>query len=241
MRIRPQNGLGDAVFAIPFVAAHVLCKVKVTVETKHGEVFKPFGEWVEIVPLTKDMTVKELRYRQYGDPYFSRYFPETAPTTFGAALMFARDLYGHYVGDHWPKDGLQLIDYAIYAPPRAAARHKNFQLPEYLFQCSPDVDYAKQMLPKDQVICYVGQDEKFNPEVAIPRGKSGPNFFNFIDSLTLWELFALISGARTVVSQISAITAIAGLFDVPTIYLKGRAETDEQHSRHVAGVQWRVK
>jgi hypothetical protein len=187
MRIRPQNGLGDAVFAIPFVAAHVLCKVKVTVETKHGEVFKPFGDWVTIEPISKDTTVKELRYRQYGDPYFSRYFPKTAPTTFGAALRFSRDLYWNFADQHAHPD-LPRDLYCVYAPPRAAARHKHFQMPEYTFQVAPTISEVCAKMPEGVKLVLVGQNEKFDPEYPFVPNTVSPNWVNFIDRLDLWQV-----------------------------------------------------
>lgn len=243
MKLRPQSGLGDAVFTIPAVAACVMNGVPVTVATEHGDVFRPFGNRVEIEPVKAEQPgFTDLRYRRYGPPYFSTYYPANAPASFGAALSFARDRYSTEADRHWRESEFPEVPYCVYGPPRAAARHKHFNLPEYQFMCAPDFDDAMSKIPAGKFLCLVGKDEKFAPPfLQQVDNKVELDTPNFIDRLSLWELFAMVSRADAVISQISALTAIAGLFDVPCVYLKGRAETDDQHVKHVAGVLWEKK
>jgi hypothetical protein len=48
----------------------------------------------------------------------------------------------------------------------------------------------------------------------------------------------LIKNAEMVISQIGAITTLAGLFEKPTMFLPAAKETEEQHRKHIDGVVW---
>jgi ADP-heptose:LPS heptosyltransferase len=63
-------------------------------------------------------------------------------------------------------------------------------------------------------------------------------FYDYRDKLNFIELCNIIANASLVISQVSAITALAGLYGIPTHFLKAASETEEQHEKHIAGIVW---
>jgi len=180
---------------------------------------------------------KYLRYDRYGSvPYWIRYYDHVYPhTDYFGAVRNVRERYSNFLENFRHEESyiewfqnLEIDKYIIFAPPRAAARHKGFPDP---FQCTPDPEYAlSAALASGLPVIMVGNDDLYDFPI-VPD-----NFIDARNQLNFWQLCELIKNAEQVVSQIGAITCIAGLFGKPTKFLPSRYETRDQQDLHIAGV-----
>ena len=240
VRLQPQSGLGDLIQLLPTIETAIERGIKIIVATNHGYVLKPYGNTVETVPVEsvpKDDWFKpvpidgfmQLKYTRYGqDTYADRYYKTVFPDgDYVLSVDAARARYEVAATERLP-----FRQYVVFAPPRAAERHKKSISP---FQCAPDWNFALSRARDLSVtLLTVGQDDLYEP---IPEGTLS-EFLDLRDCLTFWELCAVIMRAARVVSQIGAITTLAGLYGVPTDFLPARTECEEHHNKHVAGVVW---
>ena len=235
MNIQPQSGLGDLLYTLPLL--HALSKNEnVTVATNHPYVLERLSEHVKIsvcpvqfgaggFPVLND-TFTHLRYDKGGAHYFEKYYTPFTSIPLEESVKAAREIY--------TRDRTRLVDipYTVYAPPRAACRHKektNFEK----FVCSPDPDYADKIIKSyNSPVVIVGNDDVYN-NFVMPD-----NAIDLRDNLNFESLCDIIYYADVVVSQASAITALSGLFAIPTRFLKAASETDESHKNHIASVVW---
>lgn len=236
MIIQPQSGLGDLVFALPQIYAHLAHGDEVTVATNHTAALFGLSSPIKTVPVEKDKTTaklipgaKYLRYEKYRKPFFSSYYYDTR-LDLDQAIKEVRLLYRIRTPERTGSP------YVLYAPPRAAHRHK--ALGKAAFQCAPSVKDSENVLQqtctKWQAYANVLQCED---DIYAP-GFSFDNYYTITRCFGIPALFETIANACAVVSQISAITAIAGLYGVPCEYLKAESESENLHTAHVAGVYW---
>jgi hypothetical protein len=237
MKIQPQSGLGDLIFSLPIIYDILSRGEEVRVATNHEYVCNPLsGYWglsfesVEFgpggFPIIKD-GFTHLRYDRYGAHYFDRYYSPYGKLPLRESIRRVRETY--FDGRKSTID----TEYAVYAPPRSARRHVNRKESE-VFSCTPDPAYAKRIIDSyNMPMAMVGQDEVYAPITCMPK-----QFYDYRDKLSFDELCDLISYSSLVISQSSAITALAGLFGVPTHFLKAASETEEQHEKHINGVVW---
>jgi ADP-heptose:LPS heptosyltransferase len=127
------------------------------------------------------------------------------------------------------------FDYAVYAPPRAARRHARLDVKQSeVYSCTPDSIYAKHIIDSYNMPMFiVGKNELYSPIICMPE-----KFVDYRDKLEFDQLCEVIAHASIVISQVSAITALAGFFGIPTHFLKAASETEEQHEKHIGGVVW---
>ena len=226
VKIQPQSGLGDLVNALPLI--EYLDGAEVA--TNYAEALAPFQN-VEVVPVEFNGIkpilrdgFRHLKYRKYSEGGFrDEYFPFEGFEIYANIVreryraFYRREEVGH--------------DFVVFAPPRAAARHKN----KGSFECAPDVDLAYEYVRSlDMPVFLVGNNDLYPDHIP----KAGRDVFDLRDETTFPELCWLIMSAERVVSQVSAITTLAGLFGTPTKFLKAASETIEEHEKHVAGVVW---
>jgi len=234
--IQPQSGLGDLVFALPQIYAHLAHGEEVTVATNHTAALFGLSSPVKTVTVEKDKTTaklipgaKYLRYEKYRKPFFSSYYYDTR-LDLETAIKEVRLLYRLRTTE---RTG---VPYVLYAPPRAAHRHKAHG--KAAFQCSPNVKDSEAILQETcknwnaAVNVLKCEDDIYAPGVSFEKYRAVTRCFS------IPALFETIANASAVVSQISAITAIAGLYGVPCEYLKAESESENLHTAHVAGVYW---
>lgn len=209
---------------------------EVIVATNHAYALEPYGDEVKTIPVEFNGIIPILhegfehyKYNRYHekDTYGSIYFGVNhySYTKF-AALAGIR--YRDYLKN---SKAVPLEKYVVFAPPRAACRHKD---KKYAFECAPDVketfDYINGF---DCPVILVGKNDVYTP---FPRIE--PLVYDFRDKTDFKELCAIIAGADVVVSQVSAITTLAGLYARKTKFLPAAVETRIQHDLHVNGVKW---
>jgi hypothetical protein len=231
MKIQPQSGLGDLLFALPLIYDLSL-RGTVEVATNHGYALRKLNIGIETTPVEMgngnipiiNPEFTHLRYDLYGAHYFETYYNE-ADTPLIKTVEKIRKKY--------QRNTKSLISgkYAVYALPRAANRHI---LKDTKYSCTPDPIYAyKTILSYDMPVVLVGKDEILPPITCMP--KHIIDLRNLLDFESLWSV---ISNCTCVISQISAITTLAGLYGKPTHFLKAASETEEQHEKHICGVIW---
>lgn len=237
MKIQPQSGLGDLLFTFPLIESLLNKGEQVTIATNHSYALNhyhaQFGYQLQTVPVEftgpvpklKDGFTK-LKYSRYKAHYFDSYYTGQTMSIHEAIFNAKSKLIANAESNAWRFAGRP---YCVYAMPRAANRHKS----AHNFSCAPDVDYAgRRVLMSGLPIVTVGQNEVFC------ENQTQYGDFNLIDRLSFYELISVVMNAQRVVSQISAITALAGLLDVETDFLPARNETPALHAAHVAGVVW---
>lgn len=235
IRIQPQSGLGDLINALPYIEFLVQKGDRVIVATNHAYALEPYGGNVTTVPVEFNGSIpiirkgfehyKYNRYHEkdtYGNIYFGINHYSYEKYSALAEIRY-REEYDSYDNSY--------NKYIIFAPPRAAYRHKERNTK---FECAPDiVETFEFMNGFDSPVIIVGKNDVYMtfPVLASPT-------FDLRNKTDFKELCMLIAGARMVVSQVSAITTLAGLFSRPTKFLKAALETDIQHNLHVNGVKW---
>lgn len=235
-KIQPQSGLGDLIQTLPTIYA---LAPNVTVATNHARALAPLSCDAVGVPFENGRPVtvegfRQLRYNRYGErSYKDNYFAfdpdakEVIDRLFADNVSEVRIAYQRYYMSAKEKPD----NYIVLAPPRAAARHRGKANP---FECAPAPDAALEYLKDDvRPVVIVGLDDVY-PELPELHGE----VYDMRNKTNFTELCALIMHADAVVSQVSAVTSLAGLFGIPTKFLKAANETEEQHRAHVRGVIW---
>lgn len=227
IKIQPQSGLGDLINALPLI--EYLGGAEVA--TNHHYALEPFVSMVDFVPVEMNGSkpvirdgFRHLKYRRYGaSRYRDEYFHAEGYEIYANCVRERyKAFYKREEVDH---------NFVVFAPPRAAARHKK----KGSFECAPDVDSAYDYVRSlDMPLFLVGNNDLYPDHLP----KAGRDVFDLRDETTFPELCWLIMSADRVVSQVSAISTLAGLFGKPTKFLKAASETVEEHKKHVAGVVW---
>lgn len=242
IKLQPQSGLGDLIFALPLIEKLVSEGQEVTVATNHGYALAPFGPAVQTVPVEFEHRLPiiqhdahHLKYNRYGvhyfTPYFEAFYPD-APLTFRMSVAKVRERFinaGRLLGQ------LGAQRYFVFAPARAAQRHKHLPQP---FECAPMRETIAAALERARATGLPGVTVGQNEIYADGDAAKNQTNYDFTDILDFWGLVHLVANAERVVSQISAITALAGLLGVKTDFLPARTESETQRARHVAGVVW---
>ena len=237
MKIQPQSGLGDLLFSLPLIY-DLAQREDVEIATNHKYVLDKAKSWGNITcspveidkggfPIIKD-GFTHLRYDRYGTHFFEKYYTPYGTLPLEESIKEVRKTY---------ENGLDrkiiVGTYAVYAPPRAAKRHINTK-PEYLFSCTPDTFEATKIIETYQMpIILVGKGDEYYPDLYFPD-----RIVDLRDQLDFEQLSDMIANAYCVISQISAITALAGLYGKPTNFLKASSETEDQHERHIQSIIW---
>lgn len=240
INIQPQSGLGDLLYAMPLI--YDLCEQgHVNVATNHGYAIPRTKEFENISIIPVDFIsgmipkIKEgfthLKYDKYRKHFFETYYAPYAKNPIEESIDAVRSIYAEqikYIAVNVPET------YTVYAPPRAAIRHLHKRDSEK-YLCAPDQIQTEKALEKynNMPMVVVGKNDVYAPWVKIPD--AGIDMRN---GLSFWELCKVISGASYVISQVSAITTIAGLFKRPTHVLKSAEETDKEHETHINGIVW---
>jgi ADP-heptose:LPS heptosyltransferase len=226
MNIQVQSGLGDLINLLPYIEK---LQSEVMIATNHPYALEPFTN-IQTVPVQfkgilpiKRNDFQQLRYTRYGKKrYRDIYFKGDD-----------YELYTEKVRDRYAKFyslRLDIEDFIVFAPPHAAKRHQN---KKHEFECTPDVIKTYNLIFSLRgIVVLVGKDDIY-PEL--------PEIQNVIDlrnQTTFTGLCHFIKNAKLVISQIGAITTLAGLFGIPTIFLPAANETTEQHQKHIDGVVW---
>jgi ADP-heptose:LPS heptosyltransferase len=227
MNIQFQSGLGDLIMALPYIEK---LQPDITIATNHSYALEPFGniktipvEFNGILPIQKE-GFQYLKYTRYGEKrYRDIYFQGDDYKLYAGKV---RDRYKEFYNSK-----LNIEDeFIIFSPPHAAQRHQH---KKYIFECTPDIDLTYNLIfSLRNIVVLVGKDDIY-PDL--------PDMKNVIDlrnKTTFPELCSYIKQAKTVISQIGTITALAGLFGISTIFLSAQKETSEEHTAHINGVVW---
>jgi len=237
MKIQPQSGLGDLIFALPLIDYLIQRGEAVTVATNHAFLLDMYAHtdlihWEPVEINYGNPVVKRefthLKYTRYKDHYFQSYFyrGERKPLE-DTAYMVGSNLYGFAKMQSPIK--FDVSDAVLYAPPRATARDKA----KKIFPRAPDPKYAESRASASGArVIVIGQNELFAPGVNVAHHES------LLDKLNFWELVQVVWSAKAVVSQVSMITALAGALRKPTDFLPAKGESISQHAKHVSGVVW---
>lgn len=242
IKIQPQSGLGDLLFALPLIEKLLADGQAVTVATNHSYALAPYGDAVQGVPVEFEHRLPviqhdahHLKYNRYGQHYFKSYFEAFFPAAdLLTRIKAVRERFTAWAtvrgGGHMPAPR-----FYIFAPARAAYRHKHLPTP---FECAPMRETVAAALEHARATglpgVTVGSKELYVDGDAARRQTE----YDFTGALDFWQLAHYIANAERVVSQVSAITALAGLLGVPTDFLPARTETAVQHAKHVQGVCW---
>lgn len=239
MNIQPQSGLGDLLFSMPLI--YELSKREhVNIATNHSYAIPETKEFKNISITTVDYAIgmipkiKEgfthLRYDRYVNHYFDTYYAPFTERPISESINEVRAIFTDRI-----KNIKSCLPerYAVYAPPRAAKRHLQKSDGEK-YICAPDPVYTESVLKTyDMPLIIVGRDDVYAPWVKMPE-----NGIDVRNLLSFWELCEYIARSSFVITQISAITTLAGLFERPTHALKSSNETDTEHDKHISGVVW---
>lgn len=244
IKLQPQSGLGDLIFALPLIEKLVSEGREITVATNHSYVLKAYdGEQVRTVPVEFEHRLPviqhdahPMKYNRYGVhyfvPYFEAFYPD-APLTFNMSVAKVRERFTRYCS--LSGDRLCAPKFYIFAPARAALRHKHLPQP---FECAPMRETVAAALERARATglpgVTVGQNEIYADGDAARKQTE----YDFTDGFDFWWLSHYIVNAERVISQVSAITALAGLLGTKTDFLPARAESATQHATHVDGVVW---
>lgn len=227
MKIQCQSGLGDLINLLPYIEK---LQPDITIATNHPYALEPFGniktvpiDFNGILPIQKE-GFQYFRYTRYGEKrYRDIYFQGDDYE------LYAEKVRNRYKEFYNSKLNIE-DEFIIFAPPHAAKRHQH---KKYIFECTPDITLTYNLIfSLRNIVVLVGKDDIY-PEL--------PNMQNVIDlrnKTSFPELCSYIKQAKMVVSQIGSITALAGLFGVPTIFLPAQKETAEEHTAHINGVLW---
>lgn len=240
IKLQPQSGLGDLIFALPLIEKLVSDGQAVTVATNHRYVLAPYE--IDVVPVEFERRLPviqhdahHLKYNRYGvhyfKPYFEAFFPAADLLT---RVKAVRERFTAWAtvrgGGHMPAPR-----FYIFAPARAAYRHKHLPAP---FECAPMRETVAAALERARATglpgVTVGSKELYADGDAARRQTE----YDFTGALDFWQLAHYIANAERVVSQVSAVTALAGLMGTPTDFLPARTESTTQHARHVESVVW---
>jgi len=236
MKVQSQSGLGDLIFALPLIY-DISQREEVHIASNHPYVLDKATSWgdfavhpVEIgtdgFPIIKD-GFTHLRYDRYGTHYFERYYTPYGKLPLEDAIKEVRKTY--MIG----RDRKIAGPYAVYAPPRAANRHR-YKIESERWSCTPNPYGAEEIIETYQMpIVLVGKNDEYYPDQYFPERS-----IDLRDQLNFEQLSDMIANAYCVISQISAITALAGLFAIKTNFLKASAETEDQHDRHIQSIIW---
>lgn len=239
MKIQCQSGMGDAIFSLPLIYDLSL-REDVEIATNHWYILSKLAQLGNIgkiselpvefgkggFPIIKD-GFTHLRYDRYGAHYFDKYYTPYGKLPLEESVSKVRETFmtGRRINTN--------IKYAVYAPPRAAHRHIDRDN-EDKFSCTPDPFYAKMVIDSyDLPMIVVGKDDLYSPTSYMPK-----IFIDVRDRIKFDGLCGIIANASLVISQVSAITALAGLYGIPTHFLKAASETEEQHDKQVNGTIW---
>lgn len=226
MNLQCQSGLGNLINLLPYIEKF---KSDITIATNHSYALAPF-ENIQTVPVQfngifpiKRKDFQQLRYSRYGKKrYRDIYFQGDDYELYADKV---RERYKEFYSLR-----LDIKDFIVFTPPHAAKRHQN---KKYMFECTPDITKTYNLIFSLQnIVVLVGKDDIY-PDL--------PDMQNVIDlrnKTTFFELCSLIKNSKMVISQIGAITTLAGLFGIPTIFLSSAKETTEQHKLHIDGVVW---
>lgn len=242
IKLQPQSGLGDLIFALPLIEKLVGEGQAVTVATNHGYALAPFGDAAQTVPVEFERRLPiiqhdahHLKYNRYGVHYFTPYYEAFYPdkNELPAAIEKVRERYrmktGRTFGDFVAKQ------FYVFAPARAAQRHKHLPNP---FECAPMRETVFAALERARATGLPGLTVGQNEIYADGDAARTQTDYDFTNAFDFWQLACHVANAERVVSQVSAITALAGLLGVKTDFLPARTESETQHARHVAGVVW---
>ena len=236
MKIQNQSGLGDLLFALPLIY-DLTRREDVEISTNHSYALEPAQQWGKIschnvaigkggFPIINE-GFTHLRYDRYGAHFFERYYNPYGITPLAESIKYVRETYRRH------RTSIILGDYAVFAPPRAARRHINGKK-EDIFSCTPSpLESIKIINSYNLPIVIIGKDELYHPDLCMP-----PYAIDLRDTLDFDGLCDIISGSSCVVSQVSAITAMAGLYEIPTHFLKAEHESEEKYEKHINGVIW---
>jgi hypothetical protein len=234
MKIQPQSGLGDLIFSLPLIYELSL-REDLEISTNHGYALERIKK---IVPITTapveigkgnipiiNTGYTHLRYDLYGPHYFDTYYPEDIGKDLKKAIFNVRRIYRQGRKD------LISGPYIVYALPRAANRHTT---KDTKYSCTPNAIESYNIVESyDIPVVLVGKDEILPAVTCQPK-----KIIDLRNLLDFESLCDVISNCTCVISQISAITTLAGLFGKPTHFLKAASETEEQHEKHICGVIW---
>lgn len=242
IKLQPQSGLGDLIFALPLVEKLVSDGQAVTVATNHGYVLAPYGDAVQAVPVEFEHRLPviqhdahHLKYNRYGQHYFKSYFEAFFPQSeLFACVEKARERVTRFADDNG-SGHMPASRFFVFAPARAAHRHKYLAHP---FECAPMRETVAAALERARATGLPGVTVGSKEVYADGDAARGQTEYDFIGVLDFWRLVHYIANAERVVSQVSAITALAGLLGVPTDFLPARTETTVQHARHVESIAW---
>ena len=243
LKLQPQSGLGDLIQLLPTIEAAISYDKKIIIATNHDYVLKPYGDLVETVPVTIDGIIprinhgfKHLRYDRYGSAsYRKRYFTDIFPEAdYFLSVQLARARFKQWLTIENPyyNSELDLNKHIVFIPPRAAERHKTSKNP---FQCAPDCYHAVTRARKFELpILMVGLNDLYAPmSQELLAG-----FIDCRDCFSFEALCCMIMTSKAVVSQIGAVSTLAGLFGIATDFLQSRTESTELHNKHVSAVMW---
>lgn len=238
MKIQPQSGLGDLLFTLPLIEYCLHIGEPVTVATNHSFLLDMYGGQVQSEPveinygnpvIKKDFI--HLKYTRYKCHYFDNYFFRGNDSIDKSLVEMATLAKTHLINYAQKNTKIEfggLGEMCLFAPPRATARDKA----KKIFPRAPDPKYAESRAKAAGRVVVIGQNELFAPGVDISHHES------LLDKLTFWDLVLVMWQAKCVVSQISMITALAGVLGKPTDFLPARNETIMHHEKHVSGVLW---
>jgi ADP-heptose:LPS heptosyltransferase len=227
MNIQPQSGIGDLINLLPYIEK---LYPDITIATNHTYALEPFKniktvpvEYNGILPIIRK-DFQHLKYTRYSEKrYCDIYFQGN---DYELYVKKVRERYKNYYNSKLQISG----KYTVFAPPHAAKRHQH---KKFMFECTPDVKKTYYFIfsLKGKVIL-VGKDDIY------PDLPDTQNIIDLRNKTSFTELCLLIKNADMVISQIGAITSLAGLFGISTKFLQAEKETIEEHISHVNGVIW---
>jgi ADP-heptose:LPS heptosyltransferase len=241
VNIQPQSGLGDLLFSLPLIY-DVLQRENVDVASNHsyaaiinkehaGLSFSPI-ECDERGISEKKEGYTFLRYDRYGVNFFDRYYLPHSSTPLSKAVARVREIYSKF------KCKNNYGKYAVFAPPRAAQRHARRD-EIYKFSCTPDVRESMNIIKSFNLpVVLAGKNDLYHPDVSCEIASISHSIIDLRNCVSFFGLCDIVANAECVISQASAITALAGLYAKPTRFLKAATETDELHKKHIDGMIW---
>jgi ADP-heptose:LPS heptosyltransferase len=228
MNIQFQSGLGDLIMALPYIEK---LQSDITIATNHSYALEPFGniktvpvEFNGRLPIQKE-GFQYLKYQRYGEKRYRDIYFQGDDYDFYVEKVRERykNFYESKLNIETDED-----EFIIFSPPHAAKRHQH---KKFMFECTPDVTITYNLIfSLRNIVVLVGKDDIY------PKLPDMQNVIDLRNKLSFNQLCSLIKQSSVVISQIGCITALAGLFGKPTMFLPAAKETPEEHLKHIAGV-----
>lgn len=227
-RLNLQPGLGDAIYALPFICEMVKTE-EVEFHTKWPEVFQDVkGVSISKEPLAIRLGDIRFQWTNVSRKSFVQMYEEQSEVKgdYNAARLALSFGLTEQHKQLFARADVTGKDLCIIGEPRAAGRHKD----KNDMSCCASPYEMGEWIEKNREKYYyvsVGKDEKFVEPYRLAADEDLNN------KLSLMELITLFRCVELCASQVSYFVPLACLFDIPMKLFKAASQTEDEFKEHV--------